>query len=84
MKQLFVILVLLIAGCTRDPVKTSSTNNPEVPVSLLFEYEGCKVYRFIDGRPHYYTNCTEAIGTYTENCGKACVRELDANVRGSK
>jgi hypothetical protein len=33
-------------------------NNPTYEVAYLFEYEGCKVYRFEDGKQSvYFTNC---------------------------
>jgi Domain of unknown function (DUF4884) len=34
------------------------TNNPTYEVAYLFEHEGCKVYRFLDGKQCvYFTNC---------------------------
>jgi len=33
-------------------------NNTDYEVSFLFEYDGCKVYRFVDyGHTVYFTNC---------------------------
>lgn len=71
-KKLKLLLPLLIlASCAKDPVSTSTTNNSNIPVSTLFEHEGCKVYRFQDeGRYRYFTNCTEAFGDNSESCGK--------------
>lgn len=57
MRNLWVFLCLVLLGCTKDPVSSSSTNNPEVSVSLLFEHDGIKVYRFSDDGHHiYYTD----------------------------
>jgi hypothetical protein len=59
MKKLLLIVIVLICvfGCVKDPVSTDSTNNSEIDVSLLFEKDGIKVYRFIDnGRFVYYTD----------------------------
>jgi len=57
MKTIWVLLCLFLLGCAKDPVSNSSTNNPNVTVSLLFEYEGVKVYRFYDsGNWIYYTD----------------------------
>lgn len=48
-------LVLFIAGCVKDPVLTSKTNNADIEVELLFEHDGCRVYRFHDaGRAIYF------------------------------
>lgn len=53
-----LLAVLLAVGCTKSPVSVDKTNNPEVPVELLFEHEGCRVFRFYDtGRPHYFASC---------------------------
>ncbi len=55
------LVSLLLAGCGRAPVSTSRTNNPEVPVDLLFEHDGVKVYRFYDnGHTVYYTDARGA------------------------
>lgn len=48
-------VLLATAGCSKDPVSSSTTNNPNLSVDLLFEHEGVRVYRFYDGgRAHYY------------------------------
>ena len=51
-------MALALSGCGEDPVSQSRTDNPAINVGLLFEHEGCRVYRFKDyGRPIYYTHC---------------------------
>lgn len=74
----------LLVGCYADPVSTTGTNNPAVPVSLLFEHEGCKVYRFTDaGRERYFANCpnqTSVSGSYMQPCGKGCNRYVPEDV----
>ena len=65
MKTLFKSLLILIVSCeflscTRQiPVsKVIPENNKTYKVEFLFEYDGCKVYRFLDyGYPVYFTNC---------------------------
>lgn len=48
---------------TRNPV-----NNDSYKVSFLFEYDGCKVYRFLDnGQYIYFTNCKGDITTFTSD-----------------
>ncbi|HEY4874316.1 MAG TPA: DUF4884 domain-containing protein [Puia sp.] len=66
MKTIFPFLLMLsILGCTiQKPVSSEkSNNNGDYTVKYLFEYGGCKVYRFLDGgRTVYFTNCNgEAI-----------------------
>lgn len=43
-----------------DPMFTRATTNPKVPVALLFEHEGCRVFRFEDdGYSRYYVRCLD-------------------------
>lgn len=55
-----IVAILAIAACTpRMPIYTKpSSNNKDYKISYLFEHDGCKVYRFIDG-PNcvYFTSC---------------------------
>lgn len=74
-----IALALLLLGCAEEPVSTGASSNANIAVSLLFEHEGCKVYRFLDaGHYRYYVRCsdgTQATGhTYSESCGKNCTR----------
>ncbi len=53
-----VVLSLWLTGCANAPVSSGSSNNPQVPVDLLFTHDGCSVYRFSDeGYLHYYAVC---------------------------
>lgn len=66
MKTIFPFLLMLtILSCTiQKPVSSEkSNNNEDYTVKYLFEYGGCKVYRFVDGgHSVYFTNCNgEAI-----------------------
>ena len=73
---------LILAACGNDPVSTSSTDNPNVPVSKMFEFEGCKVYRFKDaGAFVYYSNCPGSTTAFhSESCGKGCTKEVPIGV----
>lgn len=68
------LLVIVGTGCEHDPVSTTVTNNASVPVSLLFEHDGCKVFRFEDGgRNRYFVKCpcgSATVGQFTERRGK--------------
>lgn len=78
MKYIIIFLAaLVLAACIKEPLKTDSTDNVNVPVSLLFTHDGCNVYRFSDGgHSHYYTDCRGSTNeAHTETCGKNCVTE---------
>lgn len=86
MKKIALILILFIIGCDqKEAVQTSITNNPQMKVDLLFENDGCKVYRFEDNnRNHYYANCAPGIfGTTKESFGKTS-RLVDDTVQTTK
>lgn len=74
MKILSVALLLLIISCHKNSQASSSTSNPEIQVELLFEHEGCKMYRFDD--QGYYVRCGDISATsWNESCGKNCIRK---------
>ncbi|WP_372650393.1 DUF4884 domain-containing protein [Draconibacterium sp.] len=52
-------LFLLFTACSGVPITIKSPeNNSTYNVEYLFEYDGCKVYRFYDqGEYVYFTNC---------------------------
>ena len=80
-----LVLAVVMAGCTKQAVGTSSTNNYRIHVELLFtDEDGCKVHRFGDYRTHYYVTCPGKVaGTTmtTDTCGKNCT--YDSGVAGS-
>ncbi|MBK8883906.1 MAG: DUF4884 domain-containing protein [Bacteroidales bacterium] len=56
-----IIVIFSLYSCvTGIPLtKQAPPNNKTYEVEYLFEYDGCKVYRFIDsGHTVYFTNCT--------------------------
>lgn len=65
---------LLLAGCDipdRRPQKVSQSTNPGFTVNLLFEHEGCRVFRFNDGNDVYYADCSgSAAMNWLERRGK--------------
>lgn len=71
MRSILSISIALIAlaaltGCGHDAVSTATTSNPDVPVQLLFEHDGVKVYRFEDFGNHvYYTVPSHPISYHT-------------------
>ena len=52
-----IILVLVTVSCKKDPQSTVQKGN--FIVEYLFENDGCKAYRFKDGKRYiYYTDCS--------------------------
>jgi hypothetical protein len=55
-----------------------------VPVTLLFEHDGCKVFRFGDnGRNHYFVHCPASASVeawHVESCGKNCQHSVPETV----
>jgi len=82
---LFLLLfggaVLLLWSCDKP---NSEKNDNYFKTYLLFERDGCKVYRFYDdGYIHYFTNCTETISTIARGTAKTRYTTTE-NIRGSK
>lgn len=80
-----MVLVVLLVACGRaEPVATDDTTNPKVTVDLLFEHDGCKVYRFKDsGNYRYFVNCpdrTTMMSGHNVVCGKNCVRHVTEEI----
>lgn len=64
-----LLLGLLAVGCLndpQDPQRIENTTNAEIRVALLFEHDGCKVYRFRDRERHYFVKCTNAVSAAVE------------------
>jgi len=73
MKKLFCIALVATTGCITPPLATTQTANPGIQVDLLFEHDGCRVYRFLDGTYHYFARCGGAGPNATmlpDRCGK--------------
>lgn len=71
------IVLAACAGCSKASVGAPiPTNNPELELELLFEHDGCKVYRFYDsGHSRYWSDCRGRVhGGYNQSCGKGCTR----------
>ena len=69
-----LLLLLSLAGCMTEPLATVPTNNAGIQVDLLFEHDGCRIYRFRDISYHYYAKCDGAGPTASvlpDRCGKS-------------
>lgn len=72
------LAVLLFAACYEDAVKTERSSNPAVRVELLFEHDGCRVYRFFDSaQAHYFAKCGGGTASVSSpvGCGENCTRD---------
>jgi len=68
MKKVLISLTLgliLFTSCKREPTEVVKTNNTNFNVELLFEVDGCKVYRFWDGGYKYFTTCNGSVNWKT-------------------
>ncbi len=66
----FVSFASLFTSCMiQQPVSTNTpVNNKSYQVDFLFEYDGCKVYRFQDrGDYIYFTNCNNETTAFTND-----------------
>lgn len=62
--SVIVLLLFGLSSCVRGPQQVYSTTNRNYTLALLFEHEGCKVYRFKDGdRFVYWTDCRGKLET---------------------
>jgi hypothetical protein len=89
MTRLFVFAAPLLGaavGCYAEPLSRGPSNNPEVPIELLFSHDACVVFRFVDHGAHYFVRCrdTKAVSTVsTKMCGKVpCDEEISATTVG--
>ncbi|WP_297091904.1 DUF4884 domain-containing protein [uncultured Draconibacterium sp.] len=73
MKTIYLIcagaLLLLLSACSGVPLTIKSPeNNDTYNVEYLFEYDGCKVYRFYDrGEYVYFTNCMGDVTSFAKD-----------------
>ena len=68
MKKLVIlgIVATLLSSCYKESISTEKVG--DFQVEFIFEKDGIKVYRFMDGgRAHYFTNRGETISTHREN-----------------
>ena len=73
--RLLLLLPLAVstAACVAEPIATAPTNNAEIQVDLLFEHDGCRVYRFRDIGYHYFARCNGVgpnASVLPDKCGK--------------
>ena len=73
----WAILIIALSSCMTPAQMQLQSSNPQARVELLFEVDGCKVYRFYDGSsPRYFTKCKDSSNSsvgWLQSCGKNCV-----------
>lgn len=79
---LILCLTLLVVSCTG----TGKTVKPDTQydnyeIKLLFEIDGIKMYRFFDGRYHYFTTRDQTITQCAEYRNKQTIR-WDEKING--
>lgn len=85
MKYLLVLLAaVMLTGCEEKEPTGGTAQIGDFRVAKLFEYEGCRVYRFSDGgNMRYFTNCSGSTEwARTQTTGKT-TRTYDEGVYGS-
>lgn len=75
------IMVLAVAGCDRGPGEYHAPSEQSYP--LPKEMEHCRVYTIDDGYRGFnvvYCPKVPTVTSYTESCGKSCVRTVTTSV----
>ena len=83
---LISLAICPFASCIAPAQKVMDSTNQKVKVELLFEIDGCKVYRFYDGGAvRYFSKCnsSSSIG-WMESCGKGCQQYVDIQTSYTK
>ncbi len=67
---LIYLAFCIILSCTNNAKQAVQSDNVNFNIELLFEVDGCKVYRFMDaGYYRYFSNCKGDV-SWTEKHGK--------------
>ena len=71
MKKLTILILtisVLLTSCIKEAKQTIQTDNNQFKVELLFEVDGCKVYRFRDkNHSRYFTTCNGSISSQSKH-----------------
>jgi hypothetical protein len=63
MKKILLLglISVLFLSCQIEGIEELKTDNVNYRVELLFEVDGCKVYRFWDNGYKYFTTCDGSV-----------------------
>ncbi len=57
MKIFYIFSLIILCACQKEGQELKNSTNPNFYVSLLFEVDNIKIYRFQDeGRSHYFAS----------------------------
>ncbi len=73
-----IALLSLAFSCREEAIKTETTDVNGIKLELLFEKDGCKVYRFYDGRYIYWSDCSGRT-EYNYRSGKTDYKQQTLN-----
>lgn len=77
------LIVLALTGCQKEAEQSQAAGS-NFKVDKLFTVDGCTVYRFMDARTVYFTNCTgSASYSYQQKSGKTYTTR-DMTVSGGR
>jgi hypothetical protein len=68
--------LLLLACDSPAPAGPIEQGHAKATAGVLFEIDGCKVYRFTDERYHYFARCQDRVSVLETQCrqqGKALI-----------
>lgn len=70
---LSILTSIILSSCNKAAQETTPTTNSAIKVDLLFEKDGCKIYRFNDaGHNVYWSDCRGKVeSVYNESSGKS-------------
>lgn len=75
------VVVVVAASCRKPAVASYGTTNGDIPVEVLFEVDGFRVYRFVDSEAHYFVVPSgTVIAQHRRSCGKACTYTEDDEI----
>lgn len=71
-KVIFLVSLFILSGCFKEAISHETTDINDINIELLFEKDGCKMYRFKDGMRYiYWSNCEGGSEySYTQHNGK--------------
>ncbi len=72
MKKGFILMISALAlfSCKHEAVSKELTKGNNIELELLFEKDGCKVYRFMDmGKYVYWSSCEGTVHYEYDNDG---------------
>ncbi len=82
MKKLIFLLSIVSFSCTRPALETVNSSNPNIELELIFEKDGCKMYRFYEGNRYiYWVDCRgQVVSSYDVHQNKTNITKYDQSI----